>query len=101
MPELPEVETVRRGLAAHVVGRRIERVEVGLAALPGRIPEIRDYRFGPNLGINPGTYDFVVVADFDDEQAYLTYRDHPDHQAFIAELITGNVADRAAIQFRL
>lgn len=29
MPELPEVETVRRGLAAHVVGRRIERVEVG------------------------------------------------------------------------
>jgi formamidopyrimidine-DNA glycosylase len=29
MPELPEVETVRRGLAAHVVGRRVERVEVG------------------------------------------------------------------------
>ena len=29
MPELPEVETVRRGLAAKVVGRRIERVEVG------------------------------------------------------------------------
>lgn len=29
MPELPEVETVRRGLAAHVVGRRIGAVEVG------------------------------------------------------------------------
>ena len=29
MPELPEVETVRRGIAAQVVGRRIERVEVG------------------------------------------------------------------------
>jgi formamidopyrimidine-DNA glycosylase len=29
VPELPEVETVRRGLAAHVVGRRIERVEIG------------------------------------------------------------------------
>lgn len=29
MPELPEVETVRRGLASTVVGRRIERVEVG------------------------------------------------------------------------
>lgn len=29
MPELPEVETVRRGLVTHVVGRRIERVEVG------------------------------------------------------------------------
>jgi formamidopyrimidine-DNA glycosylase len=29
MPELPEVETVRRGLARFAVGRRVERVEVG------------------------------------------------------------------------
>ena len=29
MPELPEVETVRRGLVAQVVGRRIDSVEVG------------------------------------------------------------------------
>ncbi|BAN02182.1 bifunctional DNA-formamidopyrimidine glycosylase/DNA-(apurinic or apyrimidinic site) lyase [Ilumatobacter coccineus] len=29
MPELPEVETVRRGLDRHARGRRIERVEVG------------------------------------------------------------------------
>jgi formamidopyrimidine-DNA glycosylase len=29
MPELPEVETVRRGLECHVVGRRIEAVDVG------------------------------------------------------------------------
>jgi formamidopyrimidine-DNA glycosylase len=29
MPELPEVEVVRRGLEAHVVGRRVRRVEVG------------------------------------------------------------------------
>ncbi len=29
MPELPEVETVRRGLQSRLVGRRIERVEIG------------------------------------------------------------------------
>jgi formamidopyrimidine-DNA glycosylase len=29
MPELPEVESVRRGLEKHLVGRRITRVEVG------------------------------------------------------------------------
>ena len=28
MPELPEVEVVRRGLAAHVLGRRVARVDV-------------------------------------------------------------------------
>ena len=39
MPELPEVETVRRGLQAQVVGRRITRVEVGrerCGALPAK-----------------------------------------------------------------
>src|SRR4029079_11334735 len=29
VPELPEVETVRRGMVSYVVGRRIDRVEVG------------------------------------------------------------------------
>jgi formamidopyrimidine-DNA glycosylase len=29
VPELPEVETVRRGLAAHVVGRRVVEVRIG------------------------------------------------------------------------
>jgi formamidopyrimidine-DNA glycosylase len=29
VPELPEVETVRRGIAAHAVGRVIERVDIG------------------------------------------------------------------------
>ena len=28
MPELPEVETVRRGLMSQVIGKTIERVEV-------------------------------------------------------------------------
>jgi formamidopyrimidine-DNA glycosylase len=57
MPELPEVETVRRGLQQHLVGRRIERVEVGrersvrrtsreavIAGLTGTVVEAADRR---------------------------------------------------------
>lgn len=57
MPELPEVETVRRGLERHLVGRRIERVEVGrersvrrtsreavIAGLTGTVVEAADRR---------------------------------------------------------
>ncbi|MGN0100398.1 MAG: DNA-formamidopyrimidine glycosylase family protein, partial [Dietzia sp.] len=44
MPELPEVEVVRRGLADHVVGRTLESVEVTGARTarrqPGGAPEI-------------------------------------------------------------
>jgi formamidopyrimidine-DNA glycosylase len=28
MPELPEVETTRRGIAPHVIGRRVARIDV-------------------------------------------------------------------------
>ena len=38
MPELPEVETVVRGLRAHVIGRKISRVDVRRAAIRFPIP---------------------------------------------------------------
>ena len=40
----------------------------------------------------------MVVADFDDVDGYLVYRDHPDHQAVIQELIRPILAARAAVQ---
>jgi len=76
-------------------------VETGLAELPGRIPEIRSYTVGSDAHVNQGNYDLVVVADFDDVDAYLVYRDHPDHQAVIRERIAPILAERAAVQHAL
>ena len=39
MPELPEVETVRRGLEIHLIGRRIEQVELRRPDLRFPFPE--------------------------------------------------------------
>jgi formamidopyrimidine-DNA glycosylase len=39
MPELPEVETVRRGLASHAEGKRISRVTIRNRHLRQRIPD--------------------------------------------------------------
>ncbi len=76
-------------------------VETELAALPGRIPEIRSYTVGSDADVNEGNYDLVVVADFDDVDAYLVYRDHPDHQTVIRERIAPILAERAAVQHAL
>lgn len=76
-------------------------VESGLAALPAVIPEIRDYTIGADAHVNEGNYDLVVVADFDDVNGYLVYRDHPDHVAVITERIRPILADRAAVQHEL
>lgn len=77
-----------------------ERVRAGLDALPGEIPEIRRYVHGTDVGESDGAFDYALVADFDDIDAFRVYRDHPRHVEFIDAVIKGNVAARAAVQYR-
>ena len=44
MPELPEVETTRRGIAPHLEGQRVTRVVVRERRLRWPIPEDLDVR---------------------------------------------------------
>ncbi|MFW2332997.1 Dabb family protein [Ilumatobacter sp.] len=83
----------------HVDDDHVEQVRAGLSALPPVIDVIRSYVHGTDVGVSEGTYDYVVVADFDDVADFHTYRDHPQHVQLIEELIKGHVADRAAIQY--
>lgn len=79
----------------------VRAAEDGLAGLPGAIPELRAYSFGPDAGVNEGNFDFAVVADFDDADGYVAYRDHPAHQSVLAELLRPHIAERAAVQFQV
>jgi len=76
-----------------------KQVAAEVARLPSLVPSLRALRFGPDLGINEGNFDFAVVADFDDVAGYVTYRDHPEHRAIIDRVIRPIVAQRAGVQF--
>ena len=76
-----------------------QRVTAELSRLPALLPVLRAYHMGADLGINEGNFEWAAVADFDDLQGYLTYRDNPVHRAIIAEFIRPIVAERAAIQY--
>jgi hypothetical protein len=39
-----------------------------------------------------------VVGTFNDRESFVVYRDHPDHQRIIAEMIGPNVASRTVVQ---
>ena len=80
---------------------QVQAVTDGLRALPPLIPELRDYRVGPDLGIDDNTANFVVIADFDDADGYRAYRDHPAHRAVGAEHILPILAARRAAQYTL
>jgi hypothetical protein len=80
---------------------QVKALEEALAKLPASIEQIRAYHFGPDAGMNPANCDFAVVADFDDADGYLAYRDHPAHRHIIENLADPIIATRHAVQYQL
>jgi hypothetical protein len=78
-----------------------EELALQLRTLPGAIGEIRDYHVGLDAGLNPGNNQFAVVADFDNVEDYLVYRDNPVHRKIIETYVQPIVATRAAVQYEL
>jgi stress responsive alpha/beta barrel protein len=74
-------------------------LERALGELPAQIRSIRDYRFGPDAGLNPANTDFAVVADFDDARGYLAYRDDPAHREVVERYVSPILAGRASLQY--
>jgi hypothetical protein len=80
---------------------QIEAVATALRALPPRIPALRDYRVGPDVGVDGGNATFVVIGDFDDADGYRSYRDHPAHLAVARDHIIPILAARTAAQYEI
>jgi stress responsive alpha/beta barrel protein len=76
-----------------------KRVAAELSRLPAVIPSLKAYTMGTDIGVNEGNFEFAVVADFDDLDGYLAYRDDPTHRAIIAKYIQPIIATRSAVQF--
>lgn len=73
MPELPEVETVRRGLAAAMEGRRIEAVEVRRRDLRVPVPDGFAERLRGRTLVRLGRRAKYLVGRFDDDTVLLAH----------------------------
>lgn len=69
-----------------------------LEALPECIEEVRTFSVGIDVGRTDTNHDLVVVADFDDEEAYRRYADHPDHRSLVSDQLGPVAHGRAAVQ---
>jgi hypothetical protein len=78
-----------------------QQVADELRKLPPLMPGLRAYQAGPDAGIVAGNYDFVVVADFDDRDSYLAYREHPAHRAVVRDTVQPITETRAAVQYEI
>jgi hypothetical protein len=82
-----------------VTDAHITATSTALDGLPEVIPEIARYRHGRDMGINPGNFDYAVVADFASPAEFLVYRDHPAHRAVMTGFIVDHISQRSAVQF--
>jgi len=80
---------------------QVRAIAEALATLPAVIPELRAYAFGTDLAIDAGNATFAVVADVETVADYIAYRDNPEHQRVIAELIRPVVVARTAVQYEI
>jgi len=77
----------------------VEALKEALSGLPAILPDLRRYAFGTDAGINEGNYDFAVVAEFDNAEGYLAYRDNDEHARIIQTLIAPYLDSRTVVQF--
>lgn len=96
---MPFRHVVMFEFADHVPADFADRVGAALNALPPQIEQIRTYVHGPDAGVSEGNWHYVLVADFDDADDYVAYRDHPVHVQMINDTIKGNLANRSAVQY--
>ena len=75
-----------------------EPVAAALRELVSGLDGVQSYRCGCDLGLAPGSYDFAVVGIFDTRDHFLAYRDHPEHQRILKEMIVPNLADKTTVQ---
>lgn len=74
-------------------------IVAGLRALPQQIPEVRTYRAGVDLGLDPSGCHIGIVGEFDSAEAYSAYAKHPAHVSLVTEQIKPVLAKRVAVQF--
>jgi hypothetical protein len=68
-----------------------------MAALPGVV----GYQHGPDAGLREDNWDYCVVGEFEDDDAYRAYASNADHQDIIATLIAPHIEARSAVQYRI
>ena len=69
-----------------------------LRGLVARCDGVHNYLCGSDVGLTPDAYDFAVVGTFDDRASFIAYRDHPEHQRILAEMIAPNLQSRTVVQ---
>ncbi len=75
-----------------------EPIAEALRNLVAGFEGVQSYLCGCDIGLAPNSYDFTVVGIFDSREHFVAYRDHPEHQRILKEMIIPNLENRTVVQ---
>lgn len=78
----------------------VEAITAALTELTTALLGIESYRCGADVSRTPASYDYAVVGVFASRDTFLAYRDHPEHQRILNDLIGPNLANRIVVQLQ-
>jgi hypothetical protein len=81
-----------------IATEEITELEKRLAALPGKIDEIKGYEFGRDIVHSERSYDFALVSAFTDMEAMKRYQVHPEHMK-VVEMVRRSCESILAVDF--
>ena len=87
--------------APEATSKQKQQVVEELRTLPPLLAGLRAFHVGPDAGIVEGNFDFAVVADFDDAESYLGYRNHPAHREIIQRVTIPIAKERVSVQYEI
>ncbi len=82
----------------HTTTADVEQITAALTALAPGLSGVESYRCGADVSRTPDSYDYAVLGVFADRDHFVAYRDHPEHQRILKELILPHLANRIVVQ---
>lgn len=84
--------------AEGTTSEQVQAFADGLDAMVPKVPTIRGYRHGRDLGVTEGAWDYAVVAEFDSVADYRAYAAHPVHVDVSTTLVRPIIGELARVQ---
>jgi hypothetical protein len=75
-----------------------DHIAQALRDLTSGLDGVQSYTCGADIGRTPASFDFVIIAVFETRGHFTAYRDHPEHQRIVTELVAPNVGTRTVVQ---
>jgi hypothetical protein len=77
----------------------ITRMSAGLQRMVAAVPDIAHATWGTDITEGRDNYDFALVLDFADREAYQGYRDHAAHKQFIEDFMRAVPMKKVRVQY--